>query len=198
MHPALLHKLAQRCALAALCAATLAACAGMSTRDEVAAAERLQVPHFELDGRLSASAGERAASGQLSWEQRSDGARWTVYTPLGQIAARVDQDARGAVLTQADGRQYHAASAAELLPAVLGIEVPVDRLAGWVQATPHAAAEVRQRDASGRPLVVIDSGWRIDYPAYASPAPDAPPRRILVQRGDAQLRLVIDEWRPAP
>ena len=89
-------------------------------------------------------------------------------------------------------------SAQTLLPQVIGVEVPVEKLALWVQAVPAEGAEVRHTDGEGRPGLVIDQGWRIDYHAYAGPEGDAPPARLDVSRGDARIRLVIDRWTPAP
>jgi outer membrane lipoprotein LolB len=48
----------------------------------------------------------------------------------------------------------------------------------------------------GRPLQLVDQGWTIDYLEYAGEAPDSPPRKIDVQRGDTRLRLIVDSWNP--
>ena len=79
------------------------------------------------------------------------------------VETYLDSDGDGARLVSADGRRLEAASADQLLPQVLGIEVPVARLALWVQAAPDDRAEVRLRDTLGRPLLLVDHGWRIDY-----------------------------------
>ena len=81
---------------------------------------------------------------------------------------------------------------------MLGIDVPVASLGRWVQAAPDAAAEVRNRDSAGRPALVIDQGWRIEYLAYLSTAADSPPARLDISRGDARIRLVIDSWTTLP
>ena len=117
---------------------------------------------------------------------------------LRKIAARLESDPIGARLLAADGSVVEATSAEELLPRILGVEVPVARLARWVQAAPAAGAEVRHVDSAGRPTLVIDHGWRIDYPAYAGDGAGAPPARLEISRGDARIRLLIDQWTPLP
>ncbi len=187
-------------AAAALCVALLGACATPGARDipHADAAQRQPATSFELEGRLSATDGQRAANGRLSWQHNGTGDRWTVFSPLGQIVAQLDRDPAGALLSTADGRRYRAASADQLLPELLGVDAPVDLLPRWVQATPGEGAEVRQRDALGRPTLLIEAGWRVEYPEYAAEDSAAAPRRIDLSRGDARLRLIIDRWTPHP
>ncbi len=180
--------------------AALGACAPLTLQPAPTtnAVMRSAATAFELEGRLSANDATRAASGRIEWQHARDSDRWTVLNPLGQIAARLERSALGAELMMADGRQYRAATAEALLPDLIGIDVPVERLTLWVQATPPAGAEVRTIDPLGRPALLIDQGWRIEYLEYASADADATPRRIEVSRGDARLRLIIDQWTPTP
>lgn len=176
----------------------LAACAPMVARESTNAARRPLIPAFALDGRMSATDGRQAASGRVEWEHAPHTDRLTVLSPLGQIVARLDGSPNGARLTSADGTQREAPSADALLPEVLGIDVPSARLPRWVQGAPDADASIRQRDSAGRPLLVIDQGWRIDYLAYADDRPDALPARLDISRGDARIRLIIDSWTALP
>lgn len=185
--------------LAGLAAAlALAACAPLAPREPSRAAPRPLLSAFVLDGRLSATDGRQAASGRVEWEHTPRADRLTLLSPLGQVVARLDSDAAGARLLSADGSRREAASADALLPEVLGIEVPAARLPRWVQGAPEADAQIRQRDAAGRPLLVIDQGWRIDYLAYQDERPEALPARLDISRGDARIRLLIDSWTALP
>ena len=188
------------CATAGALAAVLClpACTPLAAVAPSTIAARTRAPAFELGGRISASDGQQAASGRIEWQHDPASERITLLTPLGQVAARLDANALGARLETADGQLQTADSAAALLPRVLGVDVPVERLGGWVQAAPDSAAEVRTRDAAGRPALVIDQGWRIDYLDYSSDAADAPPARLDISRGDARIRLLIDAWTTLP
>ena len=94
------------------------------------------------------------------------------------------------------GSRSEAASASELAESLLGVSAPFDALPRWVTARPAATAQVRSLDPLGRPLQLVDQGWIIDYLEYAGEAPDSPPRKIDVQRGDTRLRLIVDSWNP--
>ncbi len=185
-------------AFIATAALGLSACAPLSASAPAMIATRTFAPAFELEGRISASAGQEAASGRIDWRHDHGTDSFTLLTPLGQIAARLDANAVGAQLQTADGQVQTADSAEALLPRVLGVDVPVARLGRWVQAAPDATAEVRNHDSFGRPALVIDQGWRIEYADYSSDAADAPPARLDISRGDARIRLVIDSWTTLP
>ncbi|MCK2089835.1 lipoprotein insertase outer membrane protein LolB [Thauera aromatica] len=190
---------AARTLLAALAGAlALGACAPLPAPADHPAAVRHAQPAFLLEGRMSATDGQQAASGRIEWEHAPHADRLTLLNPLGQIAARLDSDAAGATLLTADGQRIVAASADALLPQVLGVEVPVARLRLWVQAAPGAGAEIRQRDGYGRPQLLIDQGWRIDYLAYTDDSAGAPPARLDISRGDHRIRLIIDSWTAYP
>lgn len=187
--------------LIAPCAALLlAACAPMQhvSREATPAVIRQAQPSFDLDGRLSATDGDRAASGRIEWKHDSQQDDWTAYSPLGQIVARLTSAPSGAELSLANGERHRAPGADRLLPALIGVDVPLARLPGWIQAAPQAGAEVRRLDPEGRPATVIDQGWRIDYTEYTDTAAQALPRRIEISRGDARIRLVIDRWSLLP
>ena len=188
----------RRFLLAGAASALLAACAPLTPREPAVAARRAALPGFTLEGRLSATDGRQAASGRVEWEHAPERDRLLLLSPLGQVVARLDSGPRGASLTHADGSRIDAASADALLPSVLGVDVPAARLPLWVQGATAAATQVRVRDGAGRPLHVIDEGWRSDYLAYADEHPDSPPTRLDISRGDARIRLIIDAWTTQP
>lgn len=185
--------------VASLAAMVLSACStAPSAPDAPASVGRAAVSAFELEGRVSASDAERAASGGLAWSHAPEFDEWTVFSPLGQILARLVSTPAGAVLQTGDGRLVHADNAQEMLPEILGVSAPVTGLAYWVQAVPRAGARVLLVDDVGRPVRVFDDGWLIEYREYASNDPGAAVRRIDASRGDARIRLIVDEWTSFP
>lgn len=189
----------RRALIGALCACTLiAACSALPTAPGVGAVARHTLVQFELEGRISATDGERAANGQIEWQHTPDADQWTAYSPLGQILGRLDSSAAGAELVLANGQRHAAPSAATLLPQLIGTALPLEHLPSWVQASPGPGAEVRTVDPHGRPALLIDQGWRIDYAEYHDSSADALPRRLEISRGDARIRLVIDQWHLKP
>jgi outer membrane lipoprotein LolB len=151
------------------------------------------VTHFEVAGRLSAQSGEEALNGKFVWQHSPDRDQWDFFSPFGQVVARLNRQGDDASLITANGQRFDEPFA-QLVSRVLGMSVPVSGLSRWVQAGVAANEDVRELDAVGRPQKIIDSGWQVRYPSYASERPDARPRIVEVSRGDANLKLVIDSW----
>jgi outer membrane lipoprotein LolB len=163
------------------------------------AAARTAIAAFELQGRLAATDGTRAASGSLLWLHGPTKDEWTLLNPLGQIAAQLVSTPGGAQLLTSDGRMQRAESASKMLPELLGVAAaPMNGLPHWVQAATGPGARILSLDALGRPARIADNGWVIEYPEYSGPEPDAPPRRIDAHWGEARIRLIIDQWTPRP
>lgn len=171
-------------------------CASLQHTAEGEPVEREKITAFELEGRFSASDGERAANGRIHWEHAPQRDVLTFFNPMGQIAARLTRSDEGAMLRMANGEVYRAPDADELLPDLLGVRAPVDSLAYWVQGIVGDSARVLQYDAVGRPARINDQGWIVNYAEYADDTVDAAPRRLDATRGDARMRLIINRWTP--
>lgn len=185
-------------ALGWVAVAALAGCAAVPPAVPAATAvERRQAENFELVGRLSVSDGVRAASLGLEWRHGGSD-EWLFVSPLGQVVARIEADPAGAALYTGEPEPIRAASAQDLLGRVLGVAPPIDGVAAWVQGVARPGARMRRLDEAGRPASVADAGWIIDYLEYLGPEPDARPRRIEANWGEARLKLVIDQWRSMP
>ena len=182
--------------LAAALLGALAGCAPLMP-SAPAAVERQLAQRFELVGRLSVSNGAQAVSMGLEW-RHGESDDWLFLNPLGQIVARIEADDSGAVLYNGAPELVRAASVQELMARVLGVALPVDGVEAWVQGVARPGARVRRLDEVGRPASVADAGWIIDYLEYAGPEPDARPRRLEANWGEARLKLVIDQWSIVP
>jgi outer membrane lipoprotein LolB len=182
----------------ALAVVGLAGCATPAAVPAPALALRVLPPltQFGLEGRLQVRDAERSAAVGIDWQHGPARDEWLFTGPLGQGLARIEADGAGARMLLSDGRRSEAATAGELAESLLGVSAPFDALPRWVTARPAATAQVRSLDPLGRPLQLVDQGWTIDYLEYAGEAPDSPPRKVDVQRGDTRLRLIVDSWNP--
>jgi outer membrane lipoprotein LolB len=91
-----------------------------------------------------------------------------------------------------DGRIERAADADSLAARAIGVRLPVESLAWWIRASPHARSPYAiERDASGRVAVLRQDGWTLVY-AYADDARQ--PFRVLATWPDVDVRVVIDAW----
>ena len=182
--------------LAGATLAILAGCASLPLPGTVTPAARPHAARFELAGRIAATDGERSANGPLHWQHSTDQDIWTLSSPLGQIVARVVRTPAGAWLETSRDERHEAADVQTLISHLLGVQAPAASLPYWVQALPAPGARVLRHDPQGRPAVISDQGWLVEYVRYQSDAADAAPRRIDAHWADNRLRLIIDRWTP--
>jgi outer membrane biogenesis lipoprotein LolB len=154
---------------------------------------------FALDGRLSARRGADAVAVGFAWVHEPPRDTLVVTSPLGQTLAELEGDTglRRARLTLADGRTAEDDDWAVLTGRMLGFPLPVDALAAWVRASPHAgSAYVVEADGSGRVSLLRQDGWEI---AYGYPDADArrPARRHRGADRDRALALTGAGFAPA-
>lgn len=118
-----------------------------------------------------------------------------VATPLGQTVARMRRDAAGVRVERPNEPVVEYRDWGALTQAVLGVAIPVDGLASWLQGAPMpgGASDV-ERDSAGRPLVLRQQGWEIVY-AYGD-ASARPARLVMRYPGSEvlEVRIVVDAF----
>ena len=175
-------------------AAALAGCALVAPSPPLPPA-----PAFELLGRVAVSYDGRTFSSGVRWQHAAGRDELWLMTPAGQALAHIVGDADGATYTGADRSEYKAADIASLIQRALGWEMPVARLAWWVQGEPAPGVVVQsaERDAQGRLAMLVQDDWRIAYAYESQDARDGRLRRLELAGESSQIRLVIDRWRRA-
>jgi outer membrane lipoprotein LolB len=181
-------------------AGLLASCALAPALTVVDRAEALPagatLEHFQLEGRLSARAGDNGFAGTLNWERRADDESLLLATPLGQGVIEIRRDPAGMRLIEPGGAVQVAESGDALLERVLGVRLPVSGLVHWLSARPYpGAAFSAEVDPEGRVIRLVQEGWQIEYGRFRWHAGRWLPGRVIARRADAfELRLVIDHW----
>lgn len=201
-----------RVAIAGLAAVLLAACASQPTRppepvDEALArshdAQRLAITGWRLAGRVAVSTGSQGGSGRIEWEQQGDRYTISLGAPVTRQSWRLAGDSSGAKLDGVDGGPLQGEDAEHMLLVATGWRIPVQAMVAWVRGIAAAdgiTAPARILYGPGNvPSTLEQIGWRIDYRDWhpATATRPALPRRIEavdVMRGDAKLRLIVDEW----
>ena len=197
----------------AAAAALLAACAAQPVRPhltpaQVATAQAAQLEReqalradgdWSLAGRIAVSNRGKGGSGRLEWSH--DGGDYTVAlsAPVTRQGWRLSGGGRHAVLEGLEGGPRHGTDARQLLLEATGWDIPVDALGDWVRgARAQAAGPARiEYGANLLPAAMEQGGWRIEY-EWPGPQPGLAvpplPSRLDATRGEARVRLVVDEW----
>lgn len=171
-------------------ALALSACAGLQ------APSPQQDVEFEVAGRIAVRYRDEAASGNVAWRHARDGDELLITSPVGSSVARLVRDGTGYVLTTAEPREFRADDAEALTGQVLGFRLPLAGLSDWIRARPVAGRPADLvRDAQGRPEVLVQDGWRIEYQELRA---DGLPVRLKLTYPGLELRLAIHDWKTGP
>lgn len=152
---------------------------------------------FELAGRLSARQGGDALAASFRWSHERERDQLDLDSPLGQTIARLTGDAAGVRLQTSDGRVETANDWSSLTTRALGLPLPVEGLAFWIQGLPRDGAPASvERGADGMPSVLRQDGWVVVYQAFERGADGVPrPLRLTLAYPDVELRIAVDSWR---
>lgn len=149
---------------------------------------------FVVVGRIAVNHQGERTSASMRWTHGAETDEILLFAPLGKTVARIQRTVRGVVLDTSD-KHYAAQDTEELTQQVLGWRLPLDGLQYWVLALPLPGEMFdTERDARGQISLLRQAGWVIRYTDYASPAPDSLPLRIILQRDQLEIKLLIDEW----
>ncbi len=185
---------------AALLLALMAGCAGLPARPSAPLpADLADLDRWQARGRLGVSGPERGGSGSFDWQQRGDQAEVQIRGPigLGSVHLQLSGDASRPELKleTGDGRVLESNAAWYELEARLGAPVPAGNLRYWMLGL-AAPGEHRWHTDQGADTRSLDQdGWRIDYQRYSTQPGVRVPVRIRASNGEAQVRIVIDQWR---
>jgi len=190
------HALGVRKLLALLPVLALFGCAAPMPREApVPGTEPALITGFQLSGRVAVKYDGQGFSGGLRCQRNGDTDDLLILSPLGQGVARIERDAEGVTLTAPDQRPYRAKDTAELTQQVLGWRLPLDGLRYWaLGVAAPATAAIPEVDAGQRLSRLTQDGWRIDYLGYKRVDGTDLPGKIVLQRDDVEVKLVIDAW----
>ena len=163
-------------------------------------ARRAAMQDWSLAGRVAVSGGRQGGSGRLDWTQRGDRYDLVLSAPVTRQGWRLVGDAGRARLEGIEGGPREGADAGALLRQATGWDIPVRALVDWVRGVPapepvHGPARM-VHGAGDLPARLEQAGWAIEYRDWFEADGDRPalPRRIEATRGDARVRLVVDDW----
>ncbi len=159
---------------------------------------------WSLVGRIAVSSQGKGGSGRIEWTQAGPDYRITLSAPITRQGWQLSGNASAARLEGVDGGPRSGPDAQALLLAATGWDIPVAALAQWVRAARAPEGSVLGPASidyghDGLPWRIRQGGWAIEYrwPQVDRTMPEARlllPKRLDATRGEANVRLVVDEW----
>ena len=134
---------------------------------------------FEMSGRLAVRQGQRSDIAKLRWTHAGARDEWIISSPIGNEVARIDADAKEAVLRRAGAEPETAPDFSSLTERILGVALDPATLAGWL----HGAGGTLTKE-----------GWTVTLDEKQRAGAVDIARRFTAARGDVSVRLVVDEY----
>jgi outer membrane lipoprotein LolB len=152
---------------------------------------------FDLLGRVLVKYSGGAVTANLRWEHAAGQDQIWIMTPTGQTLAYIVDSAEGATLTRADQKQYRASSVEELTRQALGWPLPLALLQYWVrgEAAPGSQPSAAEYGADRQLAKLEQRGWRVAFVYNEETEVRGRVRRLDLEDGANEIRLVIDTWR---
>jgi outer membrane lipoprotein LolB len=191
----------RRLILLVACAAVLAGCAALRPKappPPAAAAswdERRtdleQATRWDLDGRAAVALGQQGWQASLNWRQTGADSELHLAGPLGIGALMIKVTPAGLSL---NGAPPSDAVVAQLQDR-LGFELPLDNLRYWLLGIPDPNTPFElTRNAQDRAARLAQAGWNIEYEDYMAGDCDLLPKRLVLTRAGARVRIAVDRW----
>jgi outer membrane lipoprotein LolB len=157
-------------------------------------------PSWALAGRVALSNGRDGGSGRIDWHQAGVRYEVALSAPVTRQSWRLSGSPGDALLEGLEGGPRQGGDATALLREATRWEIPVEALASWVRGVRgdearFGAARIQFGD-DGRLSQLEQGGWRIEYAGWQSVAgaPVELPHRLNAVRGEARVRLIVDQW----
>lgn len=157
-----------------------------------------QLHTWQVRGKLGVRTPDQGLSASLDWQQQQQAYLIELRGPLGQGTVRISGDQYYATLEVDDEPPLSAASAQELLQLRLDWQLPVRQALYWIKGLPAPDEPYAARFQDNRLASLEQLGWQIRYPRYQQQGALQLPAKIILQRDDLTLTLVLHHWQFSP
>ena len=189
-------------ALAAATVLSVAACAPVAVRapasadmDSQAAREQVlaAITRWSFVGKVAVSQSGDGGSARIEWTQAGPDFDIRLAAPVTRQSWRLSRHGGLARLDGLAGGPREGPDAEALLQEATGWQLPVDTLAAWVRGARAGTGATFESDPQGRPALIREQGWSVEYRAWDAGSP-ALPLRVFARKDAASVRLVIERW----
>lgn len=116
----------------------------------------------------------------------------------GGLLAKLTRNSNRVSLLADDGKTYRDSDEEKLLQKRTGVKLPLKGMQYWVRglASPLYKIGSVTLDANGRPQVLQQAGWKIEYSRYTSKRLDAMPGKVVISRNkdNIYLKIIAKKW----
>jgi outer membrane lipoprotein LolB len=150
-----------------------------------------QATRWDLDGRAAVALGQQGWQATLNWRQTGADSELHLAGPLGIGALTIKVTPAGLSL---NGAAPNDAVVGQLQDR-LGFELPLDNLRYWLLGIPDPNTPFElTRNGQDRAARLLQAGWSIEYDDYMAGDGELLPKRLVLTRAQARVRIAVDRW----
>ena len=198
-----LHRAQFAAALAGVICVLAGGCAHLrSAEDGLSYEERrtrlLETPSWQMNGRIAVNTGSQAFQGRFRWRQSEEEVELSINNPLGMNVLRISGPPER-LTVRARGETWELADPEPELSAMLGWWLPVRSLNAWLlgYADPDFGADQQLSPTRTELRTLNQRLWHLTYESYRLHEEFLLPRRIDLEHGALELRVIVDGWQPS-
>lgn len=161
------------------------------TRQQILA----QIQSWRLNGKIAVRTAQDSGSASINWQQRGKNFDIALLGPLGAGGMNLSGQPGNVRLKAADGNQFSASSAEELLSKQWGFNLPVSSLRYWVRGLPVPGASHQDKfDQYHRLESFSQQGFRISYLAYTRTSKIDLPAKMVISSPALTTKIIVYKW----
>jgi outer membrane lipoprotein LolB len=151
---------------------------------------------WNVKGLIAIRTAKNAYSANWNWQQITySNYKIELFGPLGAGAVQLIGRRNFVMLHTSDGKEFTATHPESLLEQQLGWRLPVSYLYYWIRGLPVPAIPAEKHfDAYHHLSLLIQDGWRVDYPRYTPTNGIDLPNKMILTHPDITVKIIINRW----
>jgi len=179
----------------------LAGCSQLPTQHDTSTAvdkEATQAPpeQWKITAKLGIKVPQQSGSVTLIWQQMDTSYRIRVQGPLGQGNAMIYGNEDRIVISRPGKPLLTSDNANALIKNTFGWSFPLNELRFWIRGLPDPSSDItlKKQSATGTLEQLNQSSWLIDYSRYQTVNQWQFPSKIVAQKEETRLTMIIRQW----
>jgi len=165
--------------------------------EPIANIQNVKSDSFNLLGRISIQNEHQRHSGRISWQHTNISDEILLFSPFGQVVAKILRDRDSARLITSKQEIFYASDIEDLTEEILGWRLPLNGLQYWIQGH-HSPFTASAKDINheDRVIAIRQDAWHIRYNSFFPNQQEqiARPRILELNYQDLKIRMVVDNW----
>jgi outer membrane lipoprotein LolB len=154
------------------------------------------IQSWQVNGKIAVRTARDSGSASIDWKQQNKQFNIALLGPLGSNAMTLQNTGGKVSMRTADGKEFSADSAEQLLAKQWGFNLPVSYLRYWIRGLPVPGIPHQDKlDEYNRLASFSQQGYNIEYLAYSQTNKIDLPSKLTIESPSLKTKIMIYKWR---